>query len=94
MNDNNIDYEFINVKKTPVGEDFIRDVVHQLGMDVVLNSKGATYRKLGLKKMDLKEEDLLQWLVKEQGMIKRPLIEYKGRFWIGFDETGILDFLK
>ncbi len=94
MEENNIEYEFVNFKKTPVGEDFIRDVVHQLGMDVVLNSKGATYRKLGLKKMDLKEEDLLQWLVKEQGMIKRPLIEHKGRFWIGFDEEGILGFLK
>jgi len=63
-------------------------------LDVVLNSKGATYRKLGLKTMDLKEEELLLWLVKEQGMIKRPLIENKGRFWIGFDEEGILGFVK
>ena len=94
MEENSVEYEFINFKKTPVSEAFIRDVVHQLSLDAVLNSKGATYRKLGLKQMDLKEEELLLWLVKEQGMIKRPLIENKGRFWIGFDEKGILGFVK
>ena len=67
--------------------------MHQLGIDLVVNSKGATYRKLGLKQKNLNEDELFEVLISEQGMIKRPLIENKGRFWIGFDETGILDFI-
>ncbi len=94
LDENKIEYEFINFKKAPVYESFLRDVVAQLGLDVVLNSKGATYRKLGLKQMGLNEDELFHWLVKEQGMIKRPLIEKNGRFWIGFDESGILKFVK
>ena len=94
LDENKIQYEFINFKKTPVSDSFLRDVVAQLSLDVVLNSKGATYRKLGLKKMGLNEDELFQWLLKEQGMIKRPLIEKNGRFWIGFDEQGILKFVK
>ncbi len=90
---NAIDYEFINLKKTPVSEDFLRDVVHQLGLDVVVNSKGATYRKLKLKEKNLNDDELFQVLLQEQGMIKRPLIEKDGRFWIGFDEPGILSFI-
>lgn len=66
----------------------------QLGLDIVLNSKGATFRKLGLKDMGLNDDELFQRLLKEQGMIKRPLIEKNGRFRIGFDETGILEFVK
>ena len=68
--------------------------MHQLGIDVVVNSKGTTYRKLGLKQKNLNENELFEVLVSEQGMIKRPLIENKGRFWIGFDEAGIVDFVK
>ena len=68
--------------------------MHQLGIDVVVNSKGTTYRKLGLKQKNLNENELFEVLVSEQGMIKRPLIETKGRFWIGFDEAGIVDFVK
>lgn len=89
-----MDYDFINLKKAPVSDTFLRDVVHQLGIDRVVNSKGTTYRKLGLKQKNLNEEELFEVLITEQGMIKRPLIENKGRFWIGFDETAILDFVR
>jgi len=91
--ENNIEYEFIHVKKTPLSKEQLQKVVAQLGLEKALNSKGATYRKLGLKQMDLSEEELFSWLLKEQGMIKRPLIEKDGRFWIGFDPEGILKFL-
>jgi len=92
--ENNISYEFQNLKKEPLEENFLRDVVRQLGLDVVVNSKGMTYRKLGLKDKNLSEEDLIKVLLEEQGMIKRPLVENKGRFRIGFDEQKLLDFAK
>lgn len=66
--------------------------MHQLSIEVVVNSKGTTYRKLGLKQKSLNEDELFEILLSEQGMIKRPLLENKGRFWIGFDELGILGF--
>ncbi|WP_081475038.1 arsenate reductase family protein [Caldithrix abyssi] len=89
-----IDYQFVNVKKTPIPEDELRTIVAQLGLDKVINSKGPTYRKLGLKNKNLSDEELFQILLKEQGMITRPLIKKGDRYWIGMDEEGIKQFLS
>jgi len=88
-----IEYDFINVRQQPVEEEKLREAVRQLGLSRVLNSKGSTYRKLGLDGNRLSEDELFQRLLSEQGMIKRPLIEKDDRFWAGFDENGIIRFV-
>lgn len=72
----------------------LAEAVRQLGLERVLNSRGTTYRKLGLKDMKLNEDELFDWLQREQGMIKRPLIEKEGQFLVGYDEEAILDFTR
>ena len=92
-----IEYDFINVKKQPLSIEQLKEAAKQVGLDNLVNSKGATYRKLGLKDMNLSDDELLQWLHKEQGMIKRPLLEKEGKFWgssKGFDREDILAFVK
>lgn len=92
--ENAIEYEFVNVKKHPLTREELQAVVEQLGLENVLNSKGPTFRKLGLKGKNLSDDELFEWLLKEQGMINRPLIKKDNRYWIGFDEQGILNFVK
>jgi Spx/MgsR family transcriptional regulator len=94
LESNNIEFQFVNVKKTPISEDQLKVIVDQLGIDKVLNKQGLTYKKLGLKQMNLNETQQLQWLRKEQGMIKRPLIENNGRYLIDSDPQTILKFCK
>jgi len=75
----------------------LREIAGQLGVWAITNSKGPTFRKLGLKNKDLSDAELLEWLYKEQGMIKRPLIEKNGNYWVGvkgFDEEAILSFIN
>jgi len=90
----NIDYQFVNVKKTPISEEQLRTIVKQLGLQNVVNSKGPTYRKLDLKDKNLDDEALFQILLKEQGMITRPLIQKGDQYWVGFDEEGIKKFVS
>ncbi len=90
----NVEYQFVNVRKTPVSEEQLRQIVKQLGLEKVVNSKGPTYRKLGLKDKNLDDEALFQILLKEQGMITRPLIQKGDQYWIGFDEEGIKQFVS
>ena len=95
--ENNIEYKFINVKKQPISEEQLKEAASQIGLFELLNRKGATYRKLGLKNMNLSENELLQWLHREQGMIKRPLIEKDSKYWgssKGFNKESILEFLS
>ncbi len=91
---NGIEYEFVNVKKQPISREQLKKIVDQLGLSRVLNAKGPTYRKLGLKDQNLSEDELFEWLLKEQGMITRPLIQKGEAYWVGFDEQGILNFVK
>ncbi len=92
-----IEYEFINVKKRPLSLEQLKEAAKQIGLDNLVNTKGPTYRKLGLKEMNLSDDELLQWLQKEQGMIKRPLLEKDGKYWgnaKGFNRESILQFVK
>lgn len=90
LEDNKINYQFVNVKKTPISEDQLNKIVNQLGLESVVNKQGLTYKKLGLKELNLNDEQLFQWLYKEQGMIKRPLIENDGQYLINSDEQKII----
>ena len=94
LESNNLKYKFINVKKLPIPENQLKYVIAELGMDKVLNKQGLTYKKLGLKQMNLDNTQLMQWLLKEQGMIKRPLIENNGHYLINSDEKTIVEFCK
>lgn len=92
---NNIEYEFINLKKTPISREKLQEMIAQLGLDAMVNSKGPTYRKLGLKEKKPADDELVLLLLEAQNMINRPLLEKEGRYWIAqkFDEQGMLDFL-
>jgi arsenate reductase-like glutaredoxin family protein len=88
-----IKYEFVNVRQTPLAENVLREAIRQLGMTQILNSKGPTFRKQGLDLKKTNQDDLLQSLLREQGMIRRPLIEKDGRFMVGFNEEKIISFI-
>lgn len=94
LENNHISYQFINIKKTPVSEAQLKDIVNQLGIEKVLNKKGLTYKKLGLNQMDLDDYQLFQWLYKKQGMIKRPLFQNNNQYFINSDEKKIVEFCK
>ena len=94
LDNNKIDYMFINVRKEPLTREKLAKAVDKLGLDIVLNRKGMLYRKLGLKDKNLSNEQLFIELYNEQGMIKRPLIEKNGSFHCGYNEQSILSFVK
>ena len=85
--DNNIEYEFVDFKKTPVGCDKIDEWISKVGVDVLFNNRGTKYRQLKLKELNLDENGKREWLCKENLLIKRPVIEFDdGRVIVGFDE--------
>ncbi len=84
--DNSIKYEFIDFKSTPVGEDKISSWLKYVEIDKLFNSRGTKYRMLKLKELNLDAEGKKQWLIKENMLIKRPVIEHKGRIFVAYDE--------
>ena len=94
LNSNSIDFEFINVRKSPISKDELKNIIEQLGLEVVLNKRGMLYRKLGLKDKNLSDQQLFSELLNEQGMIKRPLIKKGDKYHSGYDDEAIIKFLK
>jgi len=82
----NIEYEFIDFKKTPVDESKIKEWLQIIPMQKLLNTKGTTYRTLKLKEMNLSDEQKIEWLAKTNNLIKRPVIEYDNGVIVAFDE--------
>jgi arsenate reductase len=86
--ENNIEFEFIDFKKTSVEEKEITSWLKKVSIDTLFNSRGTTYRTLELKELNLDENAKKQWLIKENMLIKRPVIEYKNEIIVAFNEEN------
>jgi len=85
--DNEIDYEFIDFKKTSVGCDKIEEWLKKVDINTLFNNRGKKYKDLKLKELNLDDEGKKEWLCRENILIKRPVIELdNGDVIVGFDE--------
>ncbi len=84
LDENEIDYEFIDLKKEPISEGKLDEFVHKVGLDVLINRRGTTYRNLGLKDKNLDEDQLFDQLLENQTMIKRPVLELDDAVLVGY----------
>lgn len=85
LKDNGIDHTLIDFKTSPVGIDKITQWSKKADLSVLLNTKGTTYRTLGLKSLDLNDSLKIEWMAKENLLIKRPVIEYNSHLIVGFN---------
>ena len=77
LKENALEYTLVDFKIESVGEERISTWLKSVEMKQLFNTRGTTYRTLKLKDLDLNDEQKLQWLAKENMLIKRPVIEYK-----------------
>jgi Spx/MgsR family transcriptional regulator len=95
LNENNIEYEFVDLKKTPVGCEKIDEWLKKVDINVLFNKKGTKYRQLKLKELNLDEKGMREWLCKENLLIKRPVIELEnGEVIVGYDEEKYKGIFK
>ncbi|MEZ5758499.1 MAG: arsenate reductase [Emcibacteraceae bacterium] len=82
-----IDYLFHDYRKDGVDEELIRHLVSECGLDVVLNKKGTTWRKLPESvKEALDEQGTINLLCENEAMIKRPVFDLGDKCIIGFSK--------
>ena len=87
MKENNIEFDFVDYKVESVNEEKIREWLKQIDMKVLFNTRGTKYRDLKLKELNLDDDGKIEWMVKENYLLKRPVIEYgDGQVHIAYDE--------
>jgi len=84
--ENDIEFELIDFKKTTIGEKEIDYWLTKTSIDKLFNNRGTKYRTLKLKDLNLDDEGKKEWLIKENMLIKRPVIEHKDEVIVAFDE--------
>lgn len=83
-----IDYAFHDYKKEGADPEKLKAWVAAKGVDVVLNRRGTTFRKLDdADKADIDEGKAVRLMAEHPSTIKRPVVEYPGGLLVGFDET-------
>lgn len=81
-----IEYEFIDFKKQKPTSQQVEAWARAVTMDKLFNTKGTKYKSSGLDYKTMDDAQKLSALSAEPTMIKRPVIEYKGKVIVGFDE--------
>jgi arsenate reductase len=74
--ENSLEYTFHDIRKEPLSEDKIKHFASKVDVNLLFNNKGTKYRQLGLKELNLDESGKLEWLCKDNMLLKRPVIEY------------------
>jgi arsenate reductase (glutaredoxin) len=82
-----IAYEFIDFKKTPPSADEIARWCDALGVNMVLNRRGATWKKLTNDEQSRADSQsgAIEIMVARPSTIRRPIVQTGSKFLIGFD---------
>ena len=94
LDEKGVEYEFVDVKKEPLSLEEIKELEYKVGLDVLVNKKGTTYRRLGLKDKEISTEEMLELLEQNQSMIKRPVLIKNEAVLVGYDEDAFAGFVK
>jgi len=84
--ENEFEFEFIDFKKVSMDEKKIKSWLEKVDINKLFNNKGTKYRTLKLKELNLDDDAKIKWLAKENMLIKRPVIEYKGKVIVAYNE--------
>jgi arsenate reductase len=80
-----VDYDFHDYKSEGINRPTLEGWVNKLGWDVLLNRGGTTFRKLPeADKEGLTEKKAIALMLAQPSMIKRPVLEAKGKLTVGF----------
>lgn len=85
-----LNYDFHDYKKQGIDADTLKIWLKEIGQNTVLNKKGTTWRKLSEEEQTRalsSEDNLIEALIAQPSLIKRPVLQTSQGFIVGFDEA-------
>ena len=78
-------FDFHDYKKAGIDKATLEGWVKKIGWEVLLNRAGTTFKKLPDADRDnVTEKKAIALMLAQPSMIKRPVLEAKGRLTVGF----------
>jgi len=80
-----IAYSFHDYKKQGIDKPALEGWIKKVGWEVLLNRAGTTFKKLpDTDKENVTEKKAIALMLAQPSMIKRPVLEAKGKLTVGF----------
>ncbi len=80
-----VDYVFHDYKTAGIDAGRLQRWCRELGWETLLNRTGTTFRRLpDSEKQDLNERKAIALMLAQPSMIKRPVLDLRGRLLVGF----------
>lgn len=73
LQDNNLEYEFINTKDYPLDQKMMTSWVKALGSKAMRNTSGKSYRALGEARNTFSDREWIDLFAQDAMLLKRPL---------------------
>lgn len=79
LENNQIEYEFINTKNAPPSQEMIAKWVKTLGSKPMRNTSGQSYRAIGEEKKSWSDQQWIEAFARDAMLLKRPLFVKNGK---------------
>jgi len=80
-----VDYDFHDYKSAGIDRAMLEGWIQKVGWEVLLNRAGTTFRKLpDADKENLTERKAIALMLAQPSIIKRPVLEAKGKLTVGY----------
>ena len=97
LDQNNINYQLIDIVKEPPSKKFLELALIQFSLDIkkIFNTRGKSYKSIGIDIINLTKKKIIELLSNDGKLIKRPfLIINESKLILGFNESEYIANLK
>ena len=85
----NLEYQLIDILKKPPLSKYLNLAFEQYSQDIksIFNSRGKAFKSIDLDIYGLSKEEIIQLLLSDGKLIKRPFLIFGEKILLGFNET-------
>ena len=97
LDQNNINYQLIDIIKEPPSKKFLELALIQFSLDrkKIFNTRGKSYKAIDIDILDLTKKRIIELLLNDGKLVKRPfLIINESKLILGFNESEYMANLK
>lgn len=83
-----IEFEFHDYRKQGITVEWLKEVMNNVDWQLLLNKRGTTFRQLDEQvKANISSDNVAELLAEYPAMIKRPLLNHNGNWYVGFKDA-------